>query len=131
MIIVDDHTGRTTFRAAAGPTVLHQAVEAKEGVEIQNENQTLAPITFQNYFRLYEKLARDDRCRRYRSLEFSSIYNWTPSWCQPTSGDPYDMPDLVYMTEKKIGAIIEDIRERTGQPVLVGTISIENQRFMS
>ena len=110
VIIVDEHTGRT-MQGRRWSDGLHQAVEAKEGVEIQNENQTLASITFQNYFRLYEKLAG-----------------------MTGTADTEDMADLVYMTEaEKIQAIIEDIKTRTaaGQPVLVGTISIEKSEVVS
>lgn len=128
VIIVDEHTGRT-MQGRRWSDGLHQAVEAKEGVEIQNENQTLASITFQNYFRLYEKLAGMTGTADTEAFEFSSIYK-LDTIVVPTNRPMIrkDMPDLVYMTEKeKIGAIIEDIRERTakGQPVLVGTISIE------
>lgn len=110
-------------------------MEAKEGVEIQNENQTLASITFQNYFRLYEKLAGMTGTADTEAFEFSSIYK-LDTIVVPTNRPMIrkDMPDLVYMTEKeKIGAIIEDIRERTakGQPVLVGTISIEKSEVVS
>lgn len=114
---------------------LHQAVEAKEGVDIQNENQTLASITFQNYFRLYEKLAGMTGTADTEAFEFSSIYK-LDTVVVPTNRPMIrkDMPDLVYMTEaEKIQAIIEDIRERTakGQPVLVGTISIEKSEVVS
>lgn len=134
VIIVDEHTGRT-MQGRRWSDGLHQAVEAKEGVEIQNENQTLASITFQNYFRLYEKLAGMTGTADTEAFEFSSIYK-LDTIVVPTNRPMIrkDMPDLVYMTEKeKIGAIIEDIRERTakGQPVLVGTISIEKSEVVS
>ncbi|HGM6708782.1 TPA: preprotein translocase subunit SecA [Serratia marcescens] len=134
VIIVDEHTGRT-MQGRRWSDGLHQAVEAKEGVEIQNENQTLASITFQNYFRLYEKLAGMTGTADTEASEFSSIYK-LDTIVVPTNRPMIrkDMPDLVYMTEKeKIGAIIEDIRERTakGQPVLVGTISIEKSEVVS
>ncbi|MCA1922962.1 preprotein translocase subunit SecA, partial [Buttiauxella noackiae] len=111
------------------------AVEAKEGVDIQNENQTLASITFQNYFRLYEKLAGMTGTADTEAFEFSSIYK-LDTIVVPTNRPMIrkDMPDLVYMTEAdKIVAIIEDIKERTtnGQPVLVGTISIEKSEVVS
>ncbi len=114
---------------------LHQAVEAKEGVEIQNENQTLASITFQNYFRLYEKLAGMTGTADTEAFEFSSIYK-LDTVVVPTNRPMIrkDMADLVYMTEaEKIQAIIEDIKTRTaaGQPVLVGTISIEKSEVVS
>ena len=134
VIIVDEHTGRT-MQGRRWSDGLHQAVEAKEGVDIQNENQTLASITFQNYFRLYEKLAGMTGTADTEAFEFSSIYK-LDTIVVPTNRPMIrkDMPDLVYMTEKeKIGAIIEDIRERTtnGQPVLVGTISIEKSEVVS
>ncbi len=134
VIIVDEHTGRT-MQGRRWSDGLHQAVEAKEGVEIQNENQTLASITFQNYFRLYEKLAGMTGTADTEAFEFSSIYK-LDTIVVPTNRPMVrkDMADLVYMTEKeKIDAIIEDIRERTanGQPVLVGTISIEKSEVVS
>ncbi len=134
VIIVDEHTGRT-MQGRRWSDGLHQAVEAKEGVEIQNENQTLASITFQNYFRLYEKLAGMTGTADTEAFEFSSIYK-LDNIVVPTNRPMIrkDMPDLVYMTEmEKIGAIIEDIRECTkrGQPVLVGTISIEKSEVVS
>ncbi|ELX8660574.1 preprotein translocase subunit SecA [Yersinia enterocolitica] len=134
VIIVDEHTGRT-MQGRRWSDGLHQAVEAKEGVEIQNENQTLASITFQNYFRLYEKLAGMTGTADTEAFEFSSIYKLDTivvSTNRPMIRK--DLADLVYMTEQeKIGAIIEDIRERTanGQPVLVGTISIEKSEVVS
>ncbi len=129
IVIVDEHTGRT-MEGRRWSDGLHQAVEAKEGVEIQNENQTLASITFQNYFRLYEKLAGMTGTADTEAFEFSSIYK-LDTIVIPTNRPMVrkDLPDLVYMNEAdKFAAIIEDIRERTanGQPVLVGTISIEN-----
>lgn len=134
VIIVDEHTGRT-MQGRRWSDGLHQAVEAKENVEIQNENQTLASITFQNYFRLYEKLAGMTGTADTEAFEFSSIYK-LDTIVVPTNRPMIrkDMPDLVYMTEQeKIAAIIEDIRERTanGQPVLVGTISIEKSEVVS
>ncbi|NHB88593.1 preprotein translocase subunit SecA [Photorhabdus tasmaniensis] len=134
VIIVDEHTGRT-MQGRRWSDGLHQAVEAKEGVEIQNENQTLASITFQNYFRLYEKLAGMTGTADTEAFEFSSIYK-LDTIVVPTNRPMIrsDLPDLVYMTEaEKIEAIIEDIRECTskGQPVLVGTISIEKSELVS
>ncbi len=134
VIIVDEHTGRT-MQGRRWSDGLHQAVEAKEGVEIQNENQTLASITFQNYFRLYEKLAGMTGTADTEAFEFSSIYK-LDTIVVPTNRPMVrkDMADLVYMTEmEKIGAIIEDIRQCTakGQPVLVGTISIEKSEVVS
>ena len=134
VIIVDEHTGRT-MQGRRWSDGLHQAVEAKEGVEIQNENQTLASITFQNYFRLYTKLAGMTGTADTEAFEFSSIYK-LDTIVIPTNRPMIrkDLPDLVYMTEAdKFNAIIEDIRERTaaGQPVLVGTISIEKSELIS
>lgn len=134
IIIVDEHTGRT-MQGRRWSEGLHQAVEAKEGVQIQNENQTLASITFQNYFRLYEKLAGMTGTADTEAFEFSSIYKLNtvvvPPNCPPQRKD---LADLVYMTEaEKIDAIIEDIKQCTsrGQPVLVGTISIEKSELVS
>ena len=134
VIIVDEHTGRT-MQGRRWSDGLHQAVEAKEGVQVQNENQTLASITFQNYFRLYEKLAGMTGTADTEAFEFSSIYK-LDTVVVPTNRPMIrkDLPDLVYMTEaEKIQAIIEDIKERTakGQPVLVGTISIEKSELVS
>lgn len=134
VIIVDEHTGRT-MPGRRWSDGLHQAVEAKENVAIQNENQTLASITFQNYFRLYDKLAGMTGTADTEAFEFSSIYK-LDTIVVPTNRPMIrkDMPDLVYMTEKeKIDAIIEDIKGCTkrGQPVLVGTISIEKSEVVS
>ncbi len=134
VIIVDEHTGRT-MEGRRWTDGLHQAVEAKEGVEIQNENQTLASITFQNYFRLYEKLAGMTGTADTEAFEFRQIYK-LDTIVVPTNRPMIrnDMPDLVYMTEQeKIDAIIEDIKERStkGQPILVGTISIEKSEVVS
>ncbi|RLM28276.1 preprotein translocase subunit SecA [Brenneria alni] len=134
VIIVDEHTGRT-MQGRRWSDGLHQAVEAKENVAIQNENQTLASITFQNYFRLYEKLAGMTGTADTEAFEFSSIYK-LDTIVVPTNRPMIrkDLPDLVYMTEsEKIDAIIEDIKERSvkGQPVLVGTISIEKSEVVS
>lgn len=134
VIIVDEHTGRT-MPGRRWSDGLHQAVEAKEGVDIQDENQTLASITFQNYFRLYEKLAGMTGTADTEAFEFSNIYH-LDTIVVPTNRPMVrkDLPDLVYMTEKeKIDAIIEDIRQRSanGQPILVGTISIEKSEMVS
>ncbi|WP_291968455.1 preprotein translocase subunit SecA [Candidatus Symbiopectobacterium sp.] len=134
VIIVDEHTGRT-MQGRRWSDGLHQAVETKENVKIQNENQTLASITFQNYFRLYEKLAGMTGTADTEAFEFSSIYK-LDTIVVPTNRPMIrkDLPDLVYMTEQeKIDAIIEDIKERSvkGQPVLVGTISIEKSEVVS
>ncbi|ASU22988.1 preprotein translocase subunit SecA [Vibrio qinghaiensis] len=134
VVIVDEHTGRTMpgRRWSEG---LHQAVEAKEGVKIQNENQTLASITFQNYFRLYEKLSGMTGTADTEAFEFQSIYG-LETVVVPTNRPMVrnDMPDVVYRTEaEKFAAIIEDIKARVakGQPTLVGTVSIEKSELLS
>ncbi|WP_028869788.1 preprotein translocase subunit SecA [Psychromonas arctica] len=134
VVIVDEHTGRTMpgRRWSEG---LHQAVEAKEGVKIQNENQTLASITFQNYFRLYEKLGGMTGTADTEAFEFQSIYG-LETIVIPTNRPMVrkDGGDLVYLTElEKYQAIIEDIKTRLErrQPVLVGTVSIENSELLS
>jgi preprotein translocase subunit SecA len=134
VVIVDEHTGRTMpgRRWSEG---LHQAVEAKEGVSIQNENQTLASITFQNYFRLYEKLAGMTGTADTEAFEFQSIYG-LETIVVPTNKPMIrkDCGDLVYLTaEEKYQAIIADIKTRAErrQPVLVGTVSIENSELLS
>ncbi|SDG65419.1 protein translocase subunit secA [Vibrio xiamenensis] len=134
VVIVDEHTGRTMHgrRWSEG---LHQAVEAKEGVKIQNENQTLASITFQNFFRLYEKLSGMTGTADTEAFEFQQIYG-LETVVIPTNRPMVrnDMPDVVYRTEaEKFAAIIEDIKERVekGQPVLVGTVSIEKSELLS
>lgn len=134
IIIVDEHTGRAMLgrRWSDG---LHQAIEAKEHVPIKNENQTLASITFQNYFRLYNKIAGMTGTAATESFEFSSIYN-LDTIVIPTNKKMIrkDLPDLVYVTEKeKIHAIIQDIKRCVSlkQPVLVGTISIEKSESIS
>ena len=134
IIIVDEFTGRTMpgRRWSEG---LHQAVEAKEGVEIQQENQTLASITFQNFFRLYNKLSGMTGTADTEAFEFQQIYGLEvvviPTH-RPMVRD--DQTDLVYLTAKeKFDAIIEDIRDcvKRGQPVLVGTASIEVSELVS
>ncbi|NOH80661.1 preprotein translocase subunit SecA [Vibrio sp. RE86] len=134
VVIVDEHTGRTMpgRRWSEG---LHQAVEAKEGVKIQNENQTLASITFQNFFRLYEKLSGMTGTADTEAFEFQSIYG-LETVVIPTNKPMIrnDMPDVVYRTETdKFNAIIEDIKDRVakGQPTLVGTVSIEKSELLS
>lgn len=134
VVIVDEHTGRT-MPGRRWSDGLHQAVEAKEGVKIQNENQTLASITFQNYFRLYEKLSGMTGTADTEAFEFQSIYG-LETVVIPTNKPMIrnDMPDVVYRTEaEKFAAIIEDIKERVvkGQPVLVGTVSIEKSELLS
>ncbi|MEO8464927.1 MAG: preprotein translocase subunit SecA [Gammaproteobacteria bacterium] len=134
VIIVDEFTGRTMVgrRWSDG---LHQAVEAKEGVRVREENQTVASITFQNYFRMYKKLAGMTGTADTEAYEFQQIYNLEvvviPTH-MPMIRD--DAADLVYLSqEDKFKAIIEDITEchQRGQPVLVGTTSIEASEFLS
>ena len=134
VIIVDEHTGRT-MEGRRWSDGLHQAVEAKEGAKIQNENQTLASITFQNYFRLYAKLAGMTGTADTEAFEFNQIYG-LDTIVIPTNKPMQrkDFPDLVYMTEKeKIEAIVADVKEcvTKGQPVLVGTASIEKSELVS
>jgi preprotein translocase subunit SecA len=134
VVIVDEFTGRLMSgrRWSEG---LHQAVEAKEGVPIQKENQTLASITFQNYFRLYAKLSGMTGTADTEAFEFQQIYNLETVIIPPHRPTVRrDMMDKVYMTMKeKYTAVIEDIRDcyERGQPVLVGTTSIENSELLS
>lgn len=134
IVIVDEHTGRT-MEGRRWSEGLHQAVEAKEGVNIQNENQTLASITFQNYFRIYEKLSGMTGTAETEAFEFHSIYG-LETVVIPTNQPMIrkDHADKIYLTaEEKYLAIIEDIKEcvKRGQPALVGTISIENSELLS
>jgi preprotein translocase subunit SecA len=133
VVIVDEHTGRTMpgRRWSEG---LHQAVEAKEGVSIENENQTLASITFQNFFRIYNKLSGMTGTADTEAYEFQQIYNLDVVVI-PTNKKRIrsDEPDLVYLTqEDKYQAVIEDIRDCMSrkQPVLVGTASIEASEYL-
>jgi preprotein translocase subunit SecA len=134
VIIVDEFTGRlmTGRRWSDG---LHQAVEAKEGVQIQSENQTLASITFQNYFRMYGKLAGMTGTADTEAYEFQEIYGLETIVIPPNKPTiRLDELDLVYKTNReKYEAVIEDIRDchERGQPVLVGTTSIENSELVS
>src|SRR5918911_3788119 len=134
VIIVDDFTGRL-MKGRRWSDGLHQAVEAKEGVEIEKENQTLATITLQNYFRLYDKLGGMTGTAMTEAAEFHQIYKLgvVPI---PTNKPMIriDQSDLVYKTEEaKYDAVVEDIRSRneTGQPVLVGTVSVEKSEHLS
>jgi len=134
VIIVDEFTGRTMPGRRWGDG-LHQAVEAKEGVSIKQENQTVASITFQNYFRLYNNLSGMTGTADTEAFEFQSIYGLEVVVI-PTHKDMIrdDQPDLVYLTEKdKVEAIVEDIVDcsERGQPVLVGTTSIEASELLS
>ena len=134
VVIVDEFTGRLMDgrRYSDG---LHQAIEAKEGVTVAAENQTLASITFQNYFRMYDKLAGMTGTADTEAVEFHQIYNLEVVSIPPNKPmQRKDYPDLIYRTRKeKYGAIIEAIRElyEKGQPVLVGTISIETSEMLS
>ncbi|MGZ8385262.1 MAG: preprotein translocase subunit SecA [Nitrospira sp.] len=128
VIIVDEFTGRL-MPGRRWSDGLHQAVEAKEGVKIANENQTLASVTFQNYFRMYKKLSGMTGTADTEAAEFAKIYNLDVN-VVPTNRQMIrqDYADVVYRTEKeKFAAIVEEIKDchERGQPVLVGTISIE------
>ena len=134
VLIVDEHTGRMLHGRRYNEG-LHQAIEAKEGVQIREEYQTLATITLQNYFRLYEKLAGMTGTAMTEASEFDKIYKLgvvpIPT-NKPMARD--DQPDLVYRTEEaKYDAVVDDIAERyrKGQPVLVGTVSVEKSEYLS
>ena len=134
VVIVDEFTGRLMpgRRFSDG---LHQALEAKEGVKVEAENQTLASITFQNYFRMYDKLAGMTGTAQTEAVEFDQIYG-LETITIPTNKPMIrkDLPDLIFRTQReKYHAIIESIKElyKTGQPVLVGTISIETSELLS
>ena len=134
VLIVDEFTGRL-MPGRRWSDGLHQAVEAKEGVKIANENQTLASITFQNLFRMYEKLAGMTGTADTEAGEFAKIYN-LDVLIAPTNRPNIrqDFADVVYRTEKeKFNAIVEDIADchKRGQPVLVGTISIEKSERLA
>ena len=134
IIIVDEFTGRM-MPGRRWSDGLHQAVEAREGVRIERENQTLATITFQNYFRMYKKLAGMTGTAETEAEEFAKIYKLDvtviPTNCPLLR---LNNPDVVYKTEReKFNAVVEDIigRNQTGQPVLVGTVSIEKSEQLS
>ncbi|HCW95480.1 MAG TPA: preprotein translocase subunit SecA [Pseudomonas sp.] len=134
VVLIDEHTGRTMpgRRLSEG---LHQAIEAKEGVNIQAESQTLASTTFQNYFRLYAKLSGMTGTADTEAFEFQQIYN-LPVVVIPTNRPiaRKDYNDLVYLTQaEKYAAIITDIKEcqAQGRPILVGTASIESSEYVS
>ena len=134
VIIIDEFTGRM-MNGRRYSDGLHQALEAKEGVNIENENQTLASITFQNYFRMYNKLAGMTGTADTEAEEFMSIYKLEVV-VVPTNRPMIreDHPDVIYRTEKeKFNAVIEEIRElnEISRPVLVGTISIEKSELLS
>jgi preprotein translocase subunit SecA len=134
IVIVDEFTGRLMpgRRYSDG---LHQALEAKEGVRVEQENQTLATITFQNYFRMYEKLSGMTGTADTEAAEFAKIYNLEVVLV-PTNKQMIrtDHPDVIYRTEReKTQAVVEEIRElaRLGRPVLVGTVSIDKSERLS
>lgn len=134
VMIVDEFTGRL-MPGRRWSDGLHQAIEAKEGVRIENENQTLATITFQNYFRMYEKLAGMTGTADTEAEEFHKIYKLDVVVI-PTNRPLLrpDFPDVIYKTEReKFNAVIEEIKELhvKGQPVLVGTISIEKSEVLA
>jgi len=134
VIIVDEFTGRT-MEGRRWSDGLHQAVEAKEGVPIQQENQTLASITFQNYFRLYDKLSGMTGTADTEAFEFQQIYGLEVAVI-PTHRPMVraDHGDLIYLSQReKFDAIIEDLQDcyQRGQPVLVGTTSIENSEYLA
>ncbi|MFE9203829.1 preprotein translocase subunit SecA [Micromonospora sp. NPDC007230] len=134
VLIVDEFTGRILHGRRYNEG-MHQAIEAKEGVEIKQENQTLATITLQNYFRLYEKLSGMTGTAQTEAGEFNKVYKVgvvTIPTHRPMVRQ--DRPDVIYKTEKaKFNAVVEDIAERheQGQPVLVGTVSVENSEIIS
>ncbi len=134
VVLIDEHTGRTMAgrRLSEG---LHQAIEAKEGVQIQSESQTLASTTFQNYFRIYNKLSGMTGTADTEAFEFQQIYGLQVVVI-PTNQDVAreDYNDLIFLTqEEKFDAVIEDVRSciEKGAPVLVGTASIESSELMS
>jgi len=134
VVIVDEFTGRL-MPGRRWSDGLHQAIEAKEGVVIENENQTLATITFQNYFRMYQKLAGMTGTADTEAAEFHKIYKLDVVVI-PTNRQLLrpDFPDVVYKTEReKFKAVVEEVKElyAKGQPVLVGTISIEKSERLS
>ncbi|MFS0575468.1 preprotein translocase subunit SecA [Sporosarcina sp. 179-K 3D1 HS] len=134
VVIVDSFTGRL-MKGRRYSDGLHQAIEAKEGLEVQNESMTLATITFQNYFRMYDKLAGMTGTAKTEEEEFRNIYNMNVIVIptnRPIARD--DRADLIYATmDGKFKAVAEDIKERheKGQPVLVGTVAIETSEIIS
>jgi len=134
VVIVDEFTGRL-MPGRRWSDGLHQAVEAKEGITVQNENQTLATVTFQNFFRMYEKVGGMTGTADTEAPEFAKIYDLDVVVIptnRPMIRD--DLADVVYKTKpEKFDAVVEEIKERnaTGQPILVGTISIETSEMLS
>jgi preprotein translocase subunit SecA len=134
VLIVDEFTGRILHGRRYNEG-MHQAIEAKEGVEIKQENQTLATITLQNYFRLYGKLSGMTGTAQTEAAEFNKVYK-VGVVSIPTHRPMVraDRPDVIFKTEKaKFNAVVEDIAERhaQGQPILVGTVSVENSEILS
>ncbi len=134
VVIVDEHTGRT-MPGRRWSDGLHQAIEAKEGVEVEEENQTLATVTFQNYFRMYKKLSGMTGTADTEASEFHQIYKLDVTVI-PTNKPiaRKDAPDLVYKNEVgKFKAVAQDIEDcyRRGQPVLVGTVSVEKSEVVA
>lgn len=134
VVIVDEFTGRLMYgrRYSDG---LHQAIEAKEGLEVQRESQTLATITFQNYFRMYAKLAGMTGTAKTEEQEFIKIYG-LPVLQVPTNKPILrkDLPDVVFKTKAgKYRAVVKEVQRRhqTGQPMLIGTTSIEQSEELS
>ncbi|WP_392423947.1 preprotein translocase subunit SecA [Barrientosiimonas humi] len=134
ILIVDEHTGRMLAGRRYNEG-MHQAIEAKEGVDIQNENQTLATVTLQNYFRMYDKLSGMTGTAQTEAAELYQIYKLgvvSIPTNKPMIRD--DQRDLVYRTEKaKFAAVVDDIvkRHKDGQPVLIGTTSVEKSEYLS
>ncbi|MGM0632825.1 MAG: preprotein translocase subunit SecA [Pseudomonadota bacterium] len=134
VVLIDEHTGRTMEgrRLSEG---LHQAIEAKEGLEIQNESQTMASTTFQNYFRLYDKLSGMTGTADTEAFEFKQIYDLDVVVIPPNRPmQRIDKNDLVFLSmEEKFDAIVNDIKEfsEAGAPILVGTASIDNSELLS
>jgi preprotein translocase subunit SecA len=133
VVIVDENTGRL-MEGRRYSDGIHQSIEAKEGVQIRRENQTLATITFQNYFRMYKKLSGMTGTAETEATEFIKIYNMN-TWVIPTNKPCIrkDMQDMVYKTEEaKWKAIVAEIKKRheIGQPILVGTASVERSEKM-
>lgn len=134
VVIVDQFTGRL-MKGRRYSDGLHQAIEAKEGLKIQNESMTLASITFQNYFRMYKKLAGMTGTAKTEEEEFRNIYNMDVIAIptnKPVIRD--DRPDMIYKTmDGKFNAVVEEIKRRheTGQPVLVGTVAVETSEHIS
>ena len=134
ILIVDEFTGRLMVgrRFSEG---LHQAIEAKEGVKIQNENKTLATITFQNYFRLYKKLSGMTGTAKTEEAEFNGIYKLDVVTIPPNRTNiRIDEPDIVYTTiQGKFNAVADEVEEvhKTGRPILIGTVSIEKSEYLS